>query len=449
MKKVKMAIRALCSALCVALFISFAGELAWADDQDEVSKKQQQLADIREENEKRQQEIDSLGDNISDNEDAIKLVSEQIDGYLAEISVYEELVEAKHNAVSQKKEEIEEVISSIAEKEIEIENKKAAAAELKAQNEANLEKFGKLARYMYMNNMSSQLPVLSGSDDWFEYFVYSDVVENITRQNADFMDEINASIEKQKAMIEELDGEIAALETEKAELQAEQAALEQQEEDLEKTKADLESDLEDRRTKLKALAAENDDFKAKISGLKKSIAEAEAQQEALNAEIEELIRNAQANRDPETPDYSGDGLRWPLDPQHHTITCPFTDYDEYHNGRHTGIDISDGAIRGAPIRAAQSGTVISVSQTCSHNEPKDDWTCGCGGNYGNYIIIDHGGSLATLYGHCQAIYVSQGDHVEKGQAIGEVGSTGWSTWWHLHFETRVNGARVNPMNYVS
>lgn len=448
MGKMKIGIRVLCSALCAAVIVAFAGGFARADERDEVSQKQQKLAEIREENEKRKQEINSLDGDISENEKAIELVDKQIDGYIAEIGAYSELISAKQNAVEQKKAEIAQVVQTIADKETEIENKKTKAAELSAQNKANLEKFGKLARYMYMNDMSTNLPVLNGSDDWYEYFVYSDVVNNITKQNAEFMDEINASIEKQEAMVKELNGEIAALESEKEELQNEQAALEQQQTDLENEKSAAESSAAQKRAEINAYVEQNETFKNKISGLKSDIAEAEAQMEAINAEIEELIRQAQQNRDPEMPDYSGDGLRWPLDPQHHRITTYFG-FDPWRGGQHSGIDICDGAIEGAPIYAAQSGTVITVSNTCPHNYGKEDWTCGCGGNYGNYIIIDHGGSLATLYGHCQAIYVSQGQHVSKGDVIGEVGSTGWSTDFHLHFETRENGSRVNPLGYVS
>lgn len=437
-------------ALCAAVVVTFAGSgslNAKADDQS-ITDKQQQVNAIREENEKRQQEIADLGDDISDNEEAMDLIGKQIDGYIAEIAVYGELVTAKQGAVEQKKAEIEGVEKSIAEKETEIETKKIKAAELTAHNKANLEKFGKLARYMYMNNMSSQLPVLSGSDDWYDYFVYSDVMNNITKQNADFMAEILDSIKLQEDMITELNGEIEVLETDKADLEKEKADLIQQEADLENTKADLEKNAAEKRGEINSLVEKNDAFKDKIAGLKTDIAEAEAQMEAINAEIEELIRQAQANRDPEMPDYSGDGLRWPLDPQHHRITTYFG-YDGWRGGNHGGIDIHDSNIVGAPIYAAQSGKVVTVSNTCTHNEGKRGWTCGCGGNYGNYIIIDHGGSLATLYGHMQAIYVSSGQFVEKGQVIGEVGSTGWSTDWHLHFETRVNGTRVNPFNYVS
>lgn len=449
MGKVKKGVRVLCSVLCAAaVAVSFAGIPARANDQDEVSKKQQELAQIKEENEKRKQEIDGLDGDIAENEKAIELVNNQIDGYLAEISAYGELITAKQDAVEQKKAEIAQVVQGIADKETEIENKKTKAAELSAQNKANLEKFGKLARYMYMNDMSTTLPVLNGSDDWYEYFVYSDLVNNITKQNADFMDEINASIKQQETMVTELNNEIAALETEKKTLENEQAALEQQQTDLENEKTSAESSAAQKRAEIDSYVAQNEAFKDKISGLKTDIAEAEAEMEAINAEIEELIRQAQANRDPEMQDYSGDGLRWPLDPQHHRITTYFG-YDAWRGGHHSGIDIYDGAIEGATVYATQSGTVITVSQTCSHNYGKRNWTCGCGGNYGNYIIIDHGGSLATLYGHLQAIYVSPGQFVSKSEAIGEVGSTGWSTDFHLHFETRVNGARVNPLNYVS
>ncbi len=98
---------------------------------------------------------------------------------------------------------------------------------------------------------------------------------------------------------------------------------------------------------------------------------------------------------------------------------------------HAGIDFSGST--GTPIYAAASGTVISS---------------GWNGGYGNAITISHGNGLVTLYGHCSALYVSDGEHVSRGEKIAAVGSTGNSTGSHLHFEVRRGGTPVNPWNYL-
>ena len=95
---------------------------------------------------------------------------------------------------------------------------------------------------------------------------------------------------------------------------------------------------------------------------------------------------------------------------------------------HDGVDY--GAPAGAPIRAAAPGTVISA---------------GPRGGYGNATIVDHGGGLATLYAHQSEMFVAAGTAVTAGQVIGAVGSTGFSTGPHLHFEVRVGGIPVDPL----
>jgi murein DD-endopeptidase MepM/ murein hydrolase activator NlpD len=98
---------------------------------------------------------------------------------------------------------------------------------------------------------------------------------------------------------------------------------------------------------------------------------------------------------------------------------------------HYGLDI--GAGFGTPIHAAAAGTVIYAG-----------WYDG----FGNFVIVDHGGGLSTTYGHQSQIAVSVGEHVEQGQLIGYVGSTGFSTGPHLDFEVRVNGTPVDPLGYL-
>lgn len=105
---------------------------------------------------------------------------------------------------------------------------------------------------------------------------------------------------------------------------------------------------------------------------------------------------------------------------------------QYFGWRHTGLDIA-GPI-GTPIYAAEDGVVI-----------KSGWNSG---GYGYYIIIDHGGGMATLYGHNSKLLVKAGEHVTRGQNISLMGSTGRSTGPHLHFEVRINGRVTNPLIYI-
>jgi murein DD-endopeptidase MepM/ murein hydrolase activator NlpD len=117
------------------------------------------------------------------------------------------------------------------------------------------------------------------------------------------------------------------------------------------------------------------------------------------------------------PITSGFGLR--VHPIFHTRT------------NHAGIDIS--APGGTPIGAAEAGEVLYAG-----------WMRG----YGQVVIIDHGGNLATVYGHMSRIKCSEGQKVSRGTVIGLVGSTGVSTGNHCHFEVRINGVAVNPMRYL-
>lgn len=145
--------------------------------------------------------------------------------------------------------------------------------------------------------------------------------------------------------------------------------------------------------------------------------------------IGDLLRDRQ---DDQIPPPSGNGIF--LVPVNARITSPFGPrvHPIFGDSRmHNGLDFGAGA--GTAIRAAGSGKVI--------------WA-GPRGGYGNTVIIDHGNTLATLYAHQSRLAVSSGDQVSKGDVVGYVGSTGYSTGPHLHFEVRRSGTPVDPMPYL-
>jgi murein DD-endopeptidase MepM/ murein hydrolase activator NlpD len=177
-------------------------------------------------------------------------------------------------------------------------------------------------------------------------------------------------------------------------------------------KGKLESAREQKKVSLDSLTAQERADAEEIDGL-----------QAVSADLAAKIRAAQAHST--VQHVSGSGLIWPVNAP---ITSPFG----WRWGRmHEGIDL--GAAYGSPIAAAAAGVVIYA---------------GWEGGYGNLVVIDHGGGLATAYGHQSRIAVSVGQSVSQGETIGYVGSTGHSTGPHLHFEVRVNGQAVDPLGYL-
>jgi murein DD-endopeptidase MepM/ murein hydrolase activator NlpD len=203
----------------------------------------------------------------------------------------------------------------------------------------------------------------------------------------------------------------------------------------------LASLADQRRTLLGAAEAQRQSVAGQVAQLEDLSASEESSLEGL---IQERQREEEARRraaaeaarraallsgqtlPPENPGAPG-AFSWPVSGP---ITSPFgLRSNPFGPGleMHPGIDI--GAPQGATIAASAGGRVIFA---------------GWYGGYGNAIIIDHGGSMSTLYGHCSQIFVSEGQDVQRGQAIGAVGMTGRATGPHLHFEVRVNGVPVDP-----
>ena len=140
-------------------------------------------------------------------------------------------------------------------------------------------------------------------------------------------------------------------------------------------------------------------------------------------------------------DVSSSGYIWPVTGFYYLTSMWNEDRGSYNHG---AIDIADSGIDGESVLAAHSGTVMYAEEECIHNWGKSS-SCGCGGGYGNFVMLDHGDGHMTVYAHMSSVLVSTGESVSAGQVIGFVGSTGDSTGPHLHFETRYNGEKYNPL----
>lgn len=136
------------------------------------------------------------------------------------------------------------------------------------------------------------------------------------------------------------------------------------------------------------------------------------------------------------------GYVWPVPGFYHLTSL----WDEDRgSSNHGALDIASAGVDGANVVAARAGIVDVAENYCVHNWGKDS-SCGCGGGYGNWVRIDHGDGYTTIYAHMSSITVGYGDYVEAGQLLGFVGSTGYSTGAHLHYETRYDNVKYNPLD---
>lgn len=207
-----------------------------------------------------------------------------------------------------------------------------------------------------------------------------------------------------------------------------QQEVEAQHQALFNIEQDLSARLDERSTAQSDLESRRIELATDLTKLNGKLDIERDREEGLAAKADALrdkIIAEQAKRSVTSLGTSAQGFIWPLNGP---INSP---YGPRWGSFHPGIDI-DG-YTGEPIVAAKSGVVIMA---------------GPYSGYGNATIIDHGGGIATLYGHQSSLAVSNGQHVRQGEVIGYVGCTGYCTGPHLHFEVRVNGEHVNPMPYL-
>ncbi len=208
-------------------------------------------------------------------------------------------------------------------------------------------------------------------------------------------------------------------------------SLEEQKNSLETQKTSLEAQKKQHEEKVAQLELASLEKEALVSQIKEDENSLYAMLDAMEEESDRIASNIAALQT--SSGTAPAALMWPA-PSSRYITSPYgprTHPITKKQSIHTGIDI--GAKYGTNILAAASGKVIVSTYNSS---------------YGNYVVVDHGGGMSTLYAHMSKRSVGVGDNVSAGQVLGLVGSTGMSTGAHLHFEVRINGKHTKPNPYL-
>ena len=217
---------------------------------------------------------------------------------------------------------------------------------------------------------------------------------------------------------------IAAIQETRANIAEEKAAMEEHEKQLGEQQDALE-------TKLDETTALMEEYIADQKALEAVYAAEEKAAKEIAAEIDRLI--AESDVIP-----SNEGFIWPVNTSK-KISSPIggrVSPGGIGSTNHKGVDICNVGYTSS-VFAVKSGKVILAN------------TSGWGGGYGNYVVIDHGGGVTTLYAHMSSVSVSEGQMVSQGTVIGITGNTGASTGPHLHYEVRINGVYQNPLNYLA
>ena len=329
--------------------------------------------------------------------------------------------------------EMDKTTEDINTKQEEIDAKETELIQAQIDENNQYESMKKRIKYMYENGNTQFIEVLLESKSIGEVLNNAEYIAQISDYDRQMLKEFQQTVQ-------DVDDQKTALESEKTELETLQTQLESKQNEVStliSEKADLIGDLE-------TAIGEN---AAKLQALQEAAAEqARMQQEAAAATNRNNSNNTNTNTNNNTnnntnvtptpsPSITPSGNGKLSNP------CPSAYISSEFGGRtspggigstnHKGRDYAAGS--GSPIYASASGTVTTVSYN---------------GARGNYVVINHGNGLSTLYQHCSAIYVSAGQSVSAGQNIAAVGTTGASTGPHLHFEVWVNGTPVDPRLYL-
>ncbi|MCQ2515066.1 MAG: peptidoglycan DD-metalloendopeptidase family protein [Ruminococcus sp.] len=462
--------RIMCALLCTCFIaVSFASYTANAiSDNSEAADLQQQLAVLEQKNKQYQEVLDKTQSDINEK-------VQYKAALLGKIEVLDNKMALTHQA-------IDELNSSIDTAKLEIENANAGIQE-------QMNTLCQRIRTIYMSGNATDLEIILGAKNFSDFIDKVQLIRTLSNYDKKLIKEINAKL----SVITE---QKRALEDDKATLAEQQTNLETDQNDLnkllqenEKLLSSLYSSNASAKASIQNAALESEEIEKKIQeyyasvaakaaanasvGKKENVPEKTTDtddndntQSADNGDVQDTTSSNSSSSDNTTnsddnssgntsnTDSSSDnnnntqnnevtasGYTWPC-PGYYYLSSEWNEDRLTYN--HGAIDIAGAGIMGAAVVSADSGVVIAAYDGCIHNWSKTG-SCGCGGGYGNYVMIDHGNGKMTVYGHFTSVAVSAGQSVSKGQTIGYVGSTGNSTGPHLHFECRLNGVKYNPM----
>lgn len=386
--------------VCIALMLMPVVVYASSTKQ-ELDKAQQQEEERQKELEAVQSTINALKGDITDTENYIDALDTEMN------RIAQDIVEL-NGKIDKKNEEI-----AITTQNLEL----AQKAEQEQYEAMKLR-----IKYMYENSDTNYFNIMIMASDISELLNRAEYVTKISEYDRNKLEEFVATKEAIAAYKVQLEKEEEELREFKAELETEQQAVEL----LLNAKTD----------EMNRLQADKKAYEAKQKEIEKSI-------EELDALITQLTNQYNAEQLAKADAvatqgalYSNSLLLWPC-PSSYRITSHFSPSrldpvtGSYYSA-HKGTDI--GAPTGTPVIAAASGLVTAAGFSAS---------------MGNYIVISHGDGITTRYYHNSSLAVSAGQAVKAGQTISYVGSTGWSTGPHLHFEVRINDSPVDPMQFFS
>ena len=421
----KNKIKILVSCICAVLAASMMMNCVFAFDEEENSREQERL---REENSQYREEIEETDRNISEKEK----YSEELQQQIAELS----------RNISESNNRISELNTRIKKNQAIIDEKTEQVAD-------RLQLLRERLRAIYMAGEVSSLEIILQAKDFSDLIDKMELVKSISNYDDNLISNLQKEMDQISEEQKQLRKDKADVESEKKELESAKDLINQlsQEneqiiEELQKSKSDAEEEIKQNEDRQKELEAALEKYNREIA--EKLKAQREKANNETRQEAEEERQNQSVFRDGEGNVIvveSDGGYVWPC-PGHTYLTSLFEEWRGSNN--HGALDIADGSVYGAQVVACTSGTVFATDTDCSHDWGKFS-SCGCGGGYGNYVMIDHGDGKMSIYGHLSGVTVSPGQSVVGGQLIGYVGSTGYSTGPHLHFELRYNGVRYDPM----